>query len=187
MFRLFSVHRSMGHHWRRLRQDVWETIRFRGMRNQFESERSKGRQRCVFLLEILLAITLLLLLSVIGLWGYRGVYIPRHKKHVLEMRLKAHAAAQKKMLEKCQGIDWQTACDALGEAGARRRLVEEEIDMESDFLHFDLGRSRNLFDEDGEEEGIRSKEDELLYSDDPKVTYDEFCLRLYRLELEGGK
>jgi hypothetical protein len=64
---------------------------------------------------------------------------------------------------RCKGIDWQKACDQLeGGAGARRRL------------------------DSSEEDGLFSiLEESLLDSDDPSVTYDDKCLRVYRLDLIG--
>jgi hypothetical protein len=63
--------------------------------------------------------------------------------------------------QRCKGIDWLQACDQLeGGAGARRRLGISE------------------------EDGLFSVlEESLLDSDDPSVTYDEKCLRVYRLDL----
>lgn len=72
--------------------------------------------------------------------------------------------ADKERNERCQGIDWQTACSRIeGSAGARRRLMFAD-----------------------EVEGPEySMEETLLDSDDPSVTYDPKCLRVYRLDLFG--
>jgi hypothetical protein len=64
-------------------------------------------------------------------------------------------------VEKCRGIDWKRACDNLGAAGERRFLFEAEEETSDAF------------------------EDYLLRSDDPSVTYDDDCLRVYRLDLDG--
>jgi hypothetical protein len=67
---------------------------------------------------------------------------------------------------RCKDVDWQHACDRLeGGAGARRRL---------------------LLDEDEEQETFSALEEEyLLDADESSVTYDENCLRVYRLDLFG--
>ena len=64
-------------------------------------------------------------------------------------------------LEKCRGMDWQTACSQLTEAGARRRLDNQHT-------HNDYSEMEEYLLQD---------------SDDPSVTYDDNCLRVYRLDL----
>jgi hypothetical protein len=65
-------------------------------------------------------------------------------------------------VKKCKGTTWQTACDALGAAGARRRLFT-----------------------DGNFETPKVVED-LLFLDDPTITYNEFCLVNYCMNLGGN-
>jgi hypothetical protein len=70
-----------------------------------------------------------------------------------------------KRYRRCKDVDWQQACDRLeGAAGARRRLLVE----------------------DEEEETFSVLEEEyLLDADDFSASYDEKCLRVYRLDLFG--
>jgi len=72
-----------------------------------------------------------------------------------------HAAEEaKERAEQCRGFNWQQACDRITTAGARRRhLVEDET---TEFTQL---------------------EEYLMDSDDPSVTYDEHCLRVYRLDI----
>lgn len=76
------------------------------------------------------------------------------------------SSTQQELVERCRNIDWQTACESISSAGARRhrRLVEE--DPSSD-IHTPL-----------EEYMVQDM-------DDPSVVYDENCLRVYRLDLFG--
>lgn len=69
----------------------------------------------------------------------------------------AKVAAQR--LPDCKDIDWQQACERISSAGARRLATTAESNLMEDYL---------------------------LDSDDPSVTYDENCLRVYRLDLYGN-
>jgi hypothetical protein len=74
-----------------------------------------------------------------------------------------HAALVRERSIRCRDIDWITACDRIGNAGARRRRLSE----------FDgFQKLENL------------TEQALMYSDDPSVVYDSNCLRVFRLILE---
>ena len=64
------------------------------------------------------------------------------------------AAKAASRVHRCREVDWQQACENVGNAGARRRLSSV---MEEAFLD----------------------------SDDPSVTFDNNCLRVFRLDLEG--
>lgn len=65
-------------------------------------------------------------------------------------------------LKRCRGIDWQQACERIEGAGARRSLRVDDLQAANP-----------------------KPEDLFLDSDDPSVTYDENCLRVYRLDLFG--
>jgi hypothetical protein len=128
-----------------------------------ESVRSKKRRTLNIVLMILLALTACLLVFVVSAIVYRRIILPIQEEKKLEARIRAHALAAAERVKRCQGIDWLTACDNLAGAGARRRL-DTKINAEA----------------------TSPIEDELLNSDDPTVTYDEFCLRVYRLKMYGN-
>ena len=66
---------------------------------------------------------------------------------------------------RCRNYDWQQACENVGIAGARRRLMLPfQTDSAPDYPEL---------------------ENFLLESDDPSVLYNDDCLRTYRLDLEG--
>jgi hypothetical protein len=113
-------------------------------------------------LMILLSLAVALLLCGATLVSYRTIYVPRHEKKVLNAAIKAHAEAAALRVQKCQGIDWETACDAMEGAAGARRLQNNDMNMYS-----------NL-------------EEQYLHSDDPSVTYDSNCLRVYRLQMFGN-
>ena len=89
---------------------------------------------------------------------YYQVVLPARRQKELEDEIHAHAAAAALRAKKCEGIDWQTACDALSGAGARRVLSTVTPYQPSQL------------------------EENALASDDPAVTYDNYCLRIYRLQ-----
>jgi hypothetical protein len=82
--------------------------------------------------------------------------------------VKAHAIEAAKLVEKCQGMDWRTACERLGSAaGARRRSLlktKAAVPTAPDTDEY---------------------ENAMLHSDDPTITYDQFCLRVHRMKLYG--
>jgi len=84
-------------------------------------------------------------------------------QQVIEDVIQANAAAAQQRIEQCQNIDWQMACEQLGAAGARRLQTTENDD-----------------------DTILPLENDLLDSDDPSVTYDNHCLHVYRLDLQGN-
>lgn len=112
----------------------------------------------------LLRVTLLLLLALVGFIYYQKVYLPRIMQEELQRRIEAHAGEARVRAEKCRGVDWQTACNALSGAGARRR-----------YLHGGDNHS-----------SVEVADEDLLFSDDPTVTYDKFCLIKYRMRLYGN-
>ena len=143
--------------------DIFHTfVPFRNLRNSHPSTRSQARHRLNIIFGILLAVTTVMLVFTGSFVFYRTVIAPARRQKELEDRIRAHAAAAALRAEKCRGIDWQNACDALAGAGARRVLYTGTAD-----------RSNEL-------------EEEALDSDDPSVTYDNFCLRIYRLNLFGN-
>jgi hypothetical protein len=84
----------------------------------------------------------------------------------VEVGINEAAETAASRLERCKNIDWEQACDQISSAGARRRS-----------LKVDTSNSTST-----SSDGL---EDFLLDSDDPSVTYDENCLRVYRLDLFG--
>jgi len=139
---------------------------FNRFRNHEPSVRSQNRHRLNVVFGILLILCLISFLVIGGLVYYRRVVVPAQKAKALDDAIKAHALAAKQRVEMCRGIDWEEACDALGDAGARRRKLDE-----------DQSPSSGLYDD---------FEELLLDSDDPSVTYDQFCLRVYRLQMFGN-
>jgi hypothetical protein len=129
-------------------------------RSQRESIRSQERHRLNIILEALLALTSLVLLSIGGFLAYKIYVVPHRAANALEAAIQSHAEAAAQRVEKCRGIDWKMACDNLGAAGARRSLFETDYPYDA-FEEF------------------------LLHSDDPSVTYDDNCLRVYRLNITG--
>jgi hypothetical protein len=89
---------------------------------------------------------------------------PKREKKALEVATRNHADAAAKRVEQCQGIDWLTACQRLTLPGARR------LDYSHSASHARI---------------TNDMEDEFLHSEDPTVTYDENCLRVYRLHILG--
>jgi hypothetical protein len=130
-------------------------------RNSHPSVRSQKRHRLNIIFGASLLLTTLMLLGISGLVAYKLYVVPYQAGKELDTAIRSHAEAAAQRVEKCRGIDWKRACDSLGAAGARRSLFEAE-------------KSHDTF------------EDYLLHSDDPSVTYDDNCLRVYRLDLDGG-
>jgi hypothetical protein len=112
--------------------------------NTVSSSRTFTIIKRIFLL-LLIALLILWLLLQMKAWPKPSIVIP------------TTIETPSSRLHRCQGIDWQQACEHLSSAGARRHLHEESI-MEEAFLD----------------------------SDDPSVTYDENCLRVFRLDLAGN-
>jgi hypothetical protein len=104
---------------------------------------------------------------VLGMTSYHQSIQPRIQAKKLQFAIQQHAIEAAKRVEQCRGYDWQSACDKLansgnGGAGARRKLYTGHIDRD-----------------------YTTEEEELLYSDDPTVTFDHHCLRVYRLKMVG--
>ena len=134
----------------KLRQLVWG----------WSSQRSQRRKRLNKVLEWLLGFAVLAFVGLSGAVYYKKVYEPKLKANELARLIAAHAAEARERVKKCKGTTWQTACDALGAAGARRRLYSGNNDVETP-----------------------TEDEDLLLSDDPTITYDEFCLVNYRMNL----
>lgn len=167
----YTKQESMQYHMAAIRRDIMESFRgLQAWRNHEPSVRSKQRARLNIVFGGLLALTLTLLLTGAGWMAYTRIYAPIHNHHLLEQEIKKHAEAARERAARCQGFDWKRACDALGPAGARRRRTSEI--------------ARNLYTGQGDRSG--ELEDQLMLSDDPTVTYDEHCLRVYRLQLQGN-
>jgi hypothetical protein len=142
----------------------------KSFRNNFQahhnapSVRSLRRHKLNIVLIILLALTGCMLATTGALIWYCKVLRPKWKKQAMEETIRHQATDAALRAEQCRGIDWETACDSLGSAGARRKLYT----------------SKNfLGDRSGE------MEEKFLDSDDTSVTYDTKCLRVYRLKLFG--
>lgn len=133
----------------KLRQLVWG----------WSSQRSQRRKRLNKVLEWLLGFAVLAFVGLSGVVYYKKVYEPKLKANELARLIATHAAEARERVKKCKGTTWQTACDALGAAGARRRLYN------------------------GNEVETPTVDEDLLLSDDPTITYDEFCLVNYRMNL----
>ena len=131
------------------------------------SIRSQRRQRLNIVLSILLLIIFLLLLGLIGLIYYEKIYLPAYKRAQLQKLIRDHAAAAKVRAAQCKGIDWQTACARItaggGGAGARRQLYTGNYDRSEE-----ISRTNNHI---------------LYHTDDPSITYDNFCLISYRMNI----
>jgi hypothetical protein len=126
------------------------------------SIRSQRRRKLNIVLGLLLLVTFLLLMALVGFIYYRDVYLPKFKREQLQKLIQEHAAAAKLRAEQCKGIDWKTACGRLSGASARRALYTGTSDRSEEIV-----------------------EEKLLYSDDPSVTYDNFCLLTYRMRIFG--
>jgi hypothetical protein len=127
-----------------------------------ESARSSARRRLNIILIAILAVIFLILLSTFGFIYYKVSYVPRERQKDLDKRIKEYATRAKELVQKCQGITWQEACDTLGGAGARRRKLSDEEQIQL------------------------TREDKYLLSDDPTITYDSFCLKTYRINMYGN-
>jgi hypothetical protein len=126
----------------------------------FRNEQRQNEHRLNIILSILLLLTTALLLLGGGYLFYRQVMTPFQARRSYEAKVRIHAQEAAKLVEKCRGINWKTACDKLGAAGVRRNLKKTDI-------------------------GTDEYEDFLLNSDDPTTTYDQYCLRVHRLKLYG--
>lgn len=133
----------------KLRQLVWG----------WSSQKSQRRKRLNKVLEWLLGFAVLAFIGLSGVVYYKKVYEPKRKAKDLARLIAIHAAEARERVKKCKGTTWQTACDALGAAGARRRLYS------------------------GNDVETLTVDEDLLFSDDPTITYDEFCLVNYRMSL----
>jgi hypothetical protein len=159
----FTKQESMQYHLTAIQREIMESFRgLRAFRKHEPSVRSRQRARLNVIFGSALAITATILLASAGWMAYKRLYLPIHNHHVLQQEIQKHAQAARERAARCQGFDWKMACDSLGPAGARRR-------------HLYTGQ------------GDRSSEleDQLMLSDDPSVTFDDNCLRVYRLELQG--
>ena len=117
--------------------------------------------RLIMILGSFLLVAVLLLVGMSGDLFYDRIYLPIHKRKQLQAAIRAYAEAARVRAMECQGINWRMACDRLGAAGARRKLYTGKSD-----------RSNEL-------------EDQFFPASDT-ITYDEYCLPVYRLELFGG-
>jgi hypothetical protein len=156
----YTKKESMEYHFKSLSRDLMES--FRGIRNHMPSERSQKRARLNIILGTFLILALLTLSVIGGVIIYNRIYLPIHKDNELQEAIRKHAEAARIRAAKCIGISWEMACDNLGAAGARRKLYTGQTDRSSEL------------------------EEQFLNSDDPTVTYDEHCLRVYRLNLLGN-
>ena len=146
-------------------QDVWMTFgTFDRFIKREPSVRSMNRRRLNVAFGILLVLCLLILAGVGLLTYFARVYVPKKKANALKAAITRHAEAARKRVEVCRGIDWQTACDKLSGAGARRHLQTSDQQKSTRYNDF---------------------EDMILNSDDPTITYNQFCLRVYRLQMFG--
>jgi hypothetical protein len=146
-------------------ETLFDTVRlqpFARFRKHERNERTAREHQLNIILSILLLLTTLLLLLGAGYTGYERVVAPYRARKAYETAVKAHAIEAAKLVEKCRGIDWRTACENLGAAGARRSLVRTQTVANTD-----------------------EYENFLLNSDDPTMTYDPFCLRIHRMKLYG--
>lgn len=161
----FTKQESMKYHMKAIARDVMESFRgFQRYRNHEPSQRSVQRARLNIVLTTLLSLVVVILLGGAGWLAYQRVYMPIHRHKLLQEAIHQHAVASRERVARCRGIDWEMACDAMGPAGARRHLKAAA---------------------DGQIVGD-GLEDQYLVSDDPTVTYDENCLRVYRLQLYGN-
>jgi hypothetical protein len=141
--------------------------------HRFPSERSIVRKQYNVGLSVLLVILASVLVA-FGAVEYRRVQVPKEKARAIQKAIADHAAAAAIRVEQCRGFNWQTACDKLGDAGARRRhrrKLEEE-----GYLEYDGG---------GDGEGSSEEDSRLFDKDDYTVTFDNNCLRVYRLKMFG--
>jgi len=168
----FSKQESMKYHMKSLVRNVMESLPG-PHRNR---ERNDAQQkRLNYILGTLLTVMVFLMIGGAGWTAYQRIYMPIHRHKVLEEAILQQTIAARERVAQCKGIDWKAACDAMGPAGARRRLDEGDDDGP---LGLDIG------DDDGPI-GF-DLEYEYLMSDNPTVTFDENCLRRYRLQLYGN-
>jgi hypothetical protein len=164
LFLLCFVCSYTEYHAAALKRDILQSFRdFRAFRKHEPSVRSKQRARLNVIFASSLAVTITVLVAIAGWTAYKRIYEPIHNHHVLEEEIRQHAQAARERAARCQGFDWQRACDSMGAAGARRR---------------------SLYTGQGDRD--IELEDELILSDDPTITYDQNCLRVYRLQLQNN-
>ena len=157
----------------------------RNQKNHPPSLRSQQRYQCNVLLGILLLFTSLSLTATVLAVTYVTMIQPAQKRAQLNAKIRAQAAYDAQLVQKCANVSWQTACAALlegGSAGARRRRRRR--------LWSEQGEDPPEFDDDEGDDSyvdIQEVEDSLerqfLYSDDPTVAYDANCIREYRLNM----
>lgn len=161
---------STEYHVHRLWKTAQESIR--PIRHSIRPIQHDASGRLNLVVLYLWIVTVILLCSVVGYFGYVDIYGPIHNKHALEHKVQEHAAAARLRVEQCRGYTWETACDALGNAGARRRRR--------------ILKKNTQHDEDDYFQSNDALENGILDSDDPTIVYDQFCLRKYRLTMHGG-
>jgi len=149
------------------RRHTWSRRRlmrhFRNYRRHEPSARSKQRARLNVIMGTLLAITFTVLLVGSGWLVFQRVYMPIHHRNMLDKAIREHAELARERAEQCKNFDWEMACDNMGPAGARRRCLYT-----------------------GTNDRTSELEESKLLSDDPSVTFDSNCLRVYRLHLYGN-
>jgi hypothetical protein len=175
------------------------------------SERSLREHRLNQWLEgTIFALVLFIAVSTATSYWYFGIRPHHVRKQQYAAAIQAHAAAAEERREACQDIDWWTACDRLT-AGARRRLAHAASSHYSSSNaqpqhhrakgRMSHGHGRNRHHPQRSKNAALTKrpfvrnaslpvyvqEQALLESDDPAVTYDNNCLKVYRLDINHGQ
>uniref|UniRef100_A0A7S3L2J7 Uncharacterized protein n=1 Tax=Amphora coffeiformis TaxID=265554 RepID=A0A7S3L2J7_9STRA len=144
------------------------------------SIRSQKRYRITVCLGILFLLTLMALLTTLGLVSFFTVIQPARQRAALERAIHLQAARDAALVQQCANVTWQQACASLDSAaGARRRRRLEDAFWSSndddDDDDYEEDEQQDMYEE--------SMEQEFLHSDDPTVVYDSNCIREYRLTL----
>lgn len=146
------------------------------------STRSVKRMRRNILLLVLLSVVFVLLVSLCYV-EYRRIQAPKRKAHAIEVKIKEHAAAAAIRFEQCHNTDWQTACDKLANAGARRQRNLQEQEKNGIYNTINTETVEQHRHHKRRHPGIDYETSLLMDHDEIAVTYDNNCLRVYRLSM----
>jgi hypothetical protein len=150
------------------------------LHSEFPSKRSVARRRS----NLILVSVVVVLLVAFGVFVVHEIHVrrlPLERARLVDAKIRQHAAAAAVRAEQCHSTDWETACDKLAGAGARRKRNLQSSD--SGGLHAQAAQPK--YHSRKHRPGMELEEQLLLDHDDVSVTYDATCLRVYRLSMFG--
>lgn len=131
--------------------------------------------------------TITLVMGAIFVAEYRQrVTAPAHQKKLVGQAVHAHATAAKARATLCLGVDWLTACDAVSDAGGRRRRRELSETTTTTAPNHHPQPQHHHGHSSKYHNRHHSSDDDDTFVDDLSVTFDNNCLKVYRLDLSDG-